>query len=84
MEVTPHDQFATLLALVLPDPVLSRPGTFNPGENLTQKVVAGARTGYLYRCGRDNNWPYYFTAPEYCGHLLPVVQELWRKCYLAE
>lgn len=82
MEVTPHDQFATLLALVLPDPVISGPATLNPGKNLTPEILLAARKGLFADC--VNRWPYYFTGPEYCGHLLPVVEELWRKCYLAK
>jgi hypothetical protein len=74
-----HDMFATSLALILPAEVLQE---YRPGVNLTHEVLHGARRGAYARCGWSGSWPYYFTADIYCGHLLPVVKDIWRACYV--
>ena len=75
-----HDLFASGLALILPENV---PHQNAPNrQNLTPGILHSARAGYYATCGSGGGWPYYFTADIYCGHLLPVVKELWRACYL--
>ena len=73
-----HDMFAGGLALILPDPVPHR----IDGRNLTPEILDGTRKGHYCDMVSKGRYPYYFTAPHYCGHLLPVVEELWRACYL--
>lgn len=80
MEVTPHEQFATLLALVLPDPM---PHALHPNTNITPGVLANARAGAYARLGEGNE-PYAFQSSDYWLHLRPVILELWRACYLAK
>jgi len=80
MEVTPHEQFATLLALVLPDPT---PHRMDISENITPGVLDLARRGAYAKLG-DGVEPYVFQAPEYWLHLRPAILELWRACYLAK
>ena len=76
-----HDMFATSLALILPDEVRHQN---RPGVNLTLEILHGARSGAYAKCGwgTDSTWPYYFCADIYCGHLLPVVKDIWRACYI--
>ncbi len=76
-----HALFAASLALILPDPVICGPGTTTPGENLTPEILHAARRGHYHDCGQKHSWPYYFTGQEYCGHLHPIVIELWRAAY---
>lgn len=81
MEVTPHEQFATLLALILPDPT---PHVQNPSINITPGVLANARAGAYAGFGHGVGEPYAFYSPDYWAHLRPVILELWRACYLAK
>lgn len=80
MEVTPHEQFAIGLALILPDPT---PHRMSPGINITPEVLANALDGAYARLG-DGNEPYVFYSPDYWLHLRPAILELWRACYLAK
>lgn len=82
--MTPSERdelFAASLALILPAEV---PHEYTPHKNLTPEILDSARKGHYCDMVSKGRYPYYFTANHYCGHLLPVVEELWRACYLAE
>jgi hypothetical protein len=69
--------FADLLMLVLPPEVNHR----SFGENVVPSIIDAARRGAYRTCG-DTRWPYFFTAAEYCKHLLPAVDAAWHAAYM--
>jgi hypothetical protein len=76
-----HDLFANMLSLLLPEVVRHT----NRSENITPLILEGARRGSYANWGDPGrSLPYYFEAPYYCGHLKPLVLEIWRACYLAK